>query len=156
MEQLVSLIEELELEKEKLLEQKEENLQQISDCDRKINHLKYVISSYNVGIKWKHQQIETYDRLSELIEKPCTMNLFSFHFYNEEDMHGDIIKRLKSEIKDIKASKKEVCVLLWFTRKKQRLLKENNKQLDLRISAIDEEIKSKSGNQFVKKIERRN
>ena len=41
MEQLVSLIEELELEKEKLLEQKEENLQQISDCDRKINHLKH-------------------------------------------------------------------------------------------------------------------
>lgn len=156
MEQLVYILEKLEEEKEQLLEKKEDNLQKIDDCERKIDYYKYIIGRYDNGIRLRKNQIKSYNNILEFSEGH--QSLFSLHVCdNPMDTYmEDRVDKFEGEIQDIISSKKVICVLISVAKKNQDTLIKSNEQIDLRISEIDAEIKSKDSGQHVKKLERRN
>lgn len=138
MEYLVDVINELEAEREELLDKKEHNLSLIRSYDERINYYRYVIGSYNWGIKFRQVSIETYNRMLNLSSP--RYNLFSLVNSSTDDYIEGHVLKLEREIDEIKSSQKTVKSGLLLAFKGKYSLEVQNKQIDIRLDQIDEEI----------------
>lgn len=161
MECLIDIINELEVEKEKLLIEKEENINEIKRHNDRIGYLKYVISQYNLGQKIRKQQIESYNRILDYKEAHSysLLSLLSFPLGNEDDLFIESqISKLKIENEELDLSKKIIISDVTSLKKDKNDLKKRNKQIDLRILEIDKELDFNNHESYEKvyKLERGN
>ncbi len=158
MENLMVIISELEAEKERLLNEKEKNIEIIKSLDAKIDYYRYIIGYYARGIYLRQCQIESYKNILDFSKKRHN-SLFSFQTNFTDSYMEKKISKLKSESEDIAVSKKTVSHGVIVLRKNKTILENRNEEIDLRVSVIDLELEKmglSENDEKVYKLERGN